>query len=130
MMLWPGFTNGIPDLPGGGVDEGETLEQAAQREWFEETGLPFEPVGEVLDTYHHVRGFYADDQEAFWIYDQTFFLYPFERQQEVGKKWLNPEGDLAGWVAFDEMKTSSLNRAHWLAVEAMAPEIIANRKTV
>ncbi len=103
MMLWPEFTHGIPDLPRGGVDEGETLEQVAQREWFEETGLPFDPTGGVMNRYSHVRGFYAEDNGEFLVYEQTFFLYPFERKQPLGEKWRNPEGDLAGWVALNQL---------------------------
>lgn len=122
MMLWPESTHGIPDLPGGGVDEGESLDAAAQREWFEETGLPFEPAGVLINTYHHVRGFYADGQGEFWVYDQTFFLYAYDRTQSLGERWRNPEGGLVGWVSFENLKASCLNRAHWLAVEALVPK--------
>jgi len=123
MLLWPDDDKDIPDLIGGGVDDGESLEQAAQREWVEETGLSFEPESGPHNTYHHVRGFCPDDQSEFWIYDQTFSLYTFERKQELGKKWRNPEGDLAGWVRFEEVASARINRAHWLAIEVLMPEI-------
>lgn len=123
MMLWPGFAGGVPDLPGGGVDAGEDLVQASAREWYEETGLDFTPKAGPLATYHQLRGFYAEDRDEFWVYDQTFFLYRFERKQEIGARWRNPEGDLAGWVGLNDLPTSQLNRAHWLGVCALMPEI-------
>jgi len=32
----------VPELPGGGVEDGETLDEATQREWAEEVGIAFE----------------------------------------------------------------------------------------
>src|SRR5580658_6375552 len=61
---------GVPELPGGGVEEGETLDEAIRREWAEEVGIPFNVEG-PFQQFQHVRGFYADDRREFWIYDQT-----------------------------------------------------------
>jgi 8-oxo-dGTP pyrophosphatase MutT (NUDIX family) len=108
----------VPELPGGGIEEGETLDEAIQREWAEEVGIAFNVAG-PLRQFQHVRGFYADDRNEFWIYDQTFRLYHFLDPVTVGRKWPNPEGGTAGWEAIASLPALSINRAHWCAIPTL-----------
>jgi 8-oxo-dGTP pyrophosphatase MutT (NUDIX family) len=108
----------VPELPGGGIEDGETLDQAITREWAEEVGIEFDVKG-PLQQFQQVRGFYADDRDEFWIYDQTFRLYRFLERAEVGQNWLNPEGGTAGWEAIASLPQLSINRAHWCAIPTL-----------
>ncbi len=125
LLVWPNFTKGIPDLPGGGVDPGETLDQAVAREWREETGLDF-TVKPMLSEYAHVRGFYAENNNEFWVYEQTFRLYDFSGTVEPGKKWRNPEGDQASWEKLSDLENIPVNRFHWLGLTALLPDLNKN----
>jgi 8-oxo-dGTP pyrophosphatase MutT (NUDIX family) len=108
----------VPELPGGGIELGESLDGAIAREWSEEVGIPFQVTG-PLRRFQHVRGFYSDERDEFWIYDQTFRLYHFLDAAEVGKKWRNPEGGIAGWEAIGSLPKLSINRAHWCAIPTL-----------
>jgi 8-oxo-dGTP pyrophosphatase MutT (NUDIX family) len=112
----------LPELPGGGIEEGETLDEATRREWAEEVGIAFEVEGPFA-RFQHVRGFYSDDRNEFWIYDQTFRLYHFLDRVTVGKKWLNSEGGTAGWEAIASLPKLLINRAHWCAI----PTLLSHR---
>jgi 8-oxo-dGTP pyrophosphatase MutT (NUDIX family) len=108
----------VPELPGGGIEEGETLDEAIEREWAEEVSIPFNVKG-PLQYFQHVRGFYSDDRKEFWIYDQTFRLYHFVDRVKIGQTWPNSEGGTAGWAAIASLPTLSINRAHWCAIPTL-----------
>jgi 8-oxo-dGTP pyrophosphatase MutT (NUDIX family) len=108
----------VPELPGGGIEEGESLDEAIKREWAEEVGIDFNVKG-PLQRFQHVRGFYSDDRNEFWIYDQTFRLYHFLDRVKVGQKWFNSEGGTAGWESMASLPNLSINRAHWCAIPTL-----------
>jgi 8-oxo-dGTP pyrophosphatase MutT (NUDIX family) len=116
----------VPELPGGGIEHGESLDEAINREWAEEVGIAFNVKG-PFGQFQHVRGFYADDRNEFWIYDQTFRLYHFLGEVKVGQKWPNPEGGTAGWEAIASLPTLLINRAHWCAILALLSSLAAQR---
>jgi 8-oxo-dGTP pyrophosphatase MutT (NUDIX family) len=114
----------VPELPGGGVEADESLDEAIRREWAEEVSIAFDAEG-PLDSFRHVRGFYADDRREFWIYDQTFRLYRFLGDAKAGEKWLNSESGTAGWAAIATLPALRINRAHWCAIPPLLSSFAA-----
>jgi len=84
--------HGLYTLPGGGVELGETLEQAVIREVREETALDIEPIDLV-----GFRQAIARDAEG--RVERHFVILPFA----------------ARWIAGDVLLNEELSDAHWLA---------------
>jgi 8-oxo-dGTP diphosphatase len=89
--------HGLYTLPGGGVELGETLEQAVIREVREETALDVAPVELV-----GFRQAIAHDAEG--RIERHFVILPFAARFIAGKITLNEE----------------LAEAHWVSPEAVA----------
>ena len=93
---------GIYTLPGGGVELGETLEQAVTREIREETALDIEPIELV--------GFrQAIARDAGGRVERHFVILPFAARYVAGEVSLNEELSEAHWLdpaALGELKTT------------------------
>jgi 8-oxo-dGTP pyrophosphatase MutT (NUDIX family) len=73
LFTHPHYAPTVPDLPGGGIDEGENALEAAIRELNEETELVIKNP-KIAETYNQFVHFFADDVPEYWNYEQTFFL--------------------------------------------------------
>ncbi len=88
---------GIYTLPGGGVELGETLEQAVIREIREETALEIEPI--ALAGYRQAIGHDAEGR-----IERHFVILPFA----------------ARWLSGDIALNEELAEAHWLKPAELA----------
>jgi 8-oxo-dGTP diphosphatase len=100
---WDGY-----DLPGGGVDLNETLEQGVIREVWEETGLE----GEVIDIIH----------------SQTTFFTPDHSPKHKGEHWNCPlsyflvkqTGGELSIDNFDDEEQDYAEMAEWMPLEQVS----------
>jgi 8-oxo-dGTP diphosphatase len=109
--------HGLYSLPGGGVELGETLEQAVIREVREETGLAIAPIGLV--------GFReAIARDAAERVERHFVILPFAARWVGGEVALNEELAEAHWLEPDEL--AGLKTTEGLAeIVAAAAERVA-----
>jgi len=82
------------EIPAGGVDEGETPAQAAEREVLEETGWRPGDLRE-LTVYHPSNG----------LNDQTFHVFVADGATHVGEPSDPTESERVEWVSLDNLAT-------------------------
>jgi 8-oxo-dGTP diphosphatase len=109
--------HGLYSLPGGGVELGETLEQAVIREVREETGLAIAPIGLI--------GFReAIARDAAERVERHFVILPFAARWVGGEVALSEELAEAHWLKPDEL--AGLKTTEGLAeIVAAAAERVA-----
>lgn len=99
-------------VPGGGQEFGETLEEALKRELIEEVGLHVQVDGEpyiveyIDDTWHGI-----------------LFFYPCVLTDAKQEVVLNNEASQYGWFTLDEIRALDLLGASRSGIEALTEEI-------
>jgi nucleoside triphosphatase len=94
-------------LPGGGIEPGETLEEAVRREIMEEVGLDLDRIEPLFFTDGtYVKTFPDGGRRSIYM----VFLV-FRCVAKDGEVRLNPEFETAAWVPKGQLTQYGLNRA-------------------
>jgi mutator protein MutT len=115
ILLMNTRSSGKFSLPGGGVDDGETLEQGLQREVREEVGIEA-TVGDLL--FFCQDYFYYDPTGEAWDVYIYFYLcstddYTFLNNQDIE----DDEAESPQWVALKDLNDQNFQSPHWGIIE-------------
>lgn len=92
-------------LPGGGIEDGETMEAALRRELREETGLVVNDLQPLFFTGGQYRKFLKDGSQQ--EIDMIFLLFSCRAASD--SVFLNPEFNEYAWVRQESLRDYDLN---------------------
>jgi 8-oxo-dGTP pyrophosphatase MutT (NUDIX family) len=112
VLLFRGGEPGTPDeatwwfLPGGGRDDGETVEACAIREVFEETGFVLDAVGSVVG----MRRFEGTFAGRPFVGEDTYFVVRVPPFEVIDDNWTDLEREVVRehrWWSIDELRVTT-----------------------
>jgi 8-oxo-dGTP pyrophosphatase MutT (NUDIX family) len=117
LLTWP--VEGLAELPGGGIDEGEDIGTAVVREIYEETGVICPKLNPAQE-YKQKVSYYSVDNDEYWDYEQTFWLLKDPALESLVFAGENEPEDAvkAKWVKLDDLKKLPLHAIHRQALKS------------
>ena len=108
--------NPIWELPGGGIEDEESVSNTLIREIYEETGLILSDAPTVKLIYSQNIKYYADERQLFWDYSMGF--YALESEWDIRKdQWLAPgAGCIVQWAAISQLHEFPICSSHFPAI--------------
>ena len=106
------------NLPGGGVNAGEDLLDAARRECWEETGYRFDP-GDSRPIFVDENGFFDHDDDSY--HHSLRFVVAGTVQPDPDPAWtpIPDETNRVIWLPIEEIQTANIHPLHRQALDVV-----------
>lgn len=118
LFIHPTHAPLVPDLPGGGIEDGENLYKAACRELYEETELNVSSL-KIENEYKQNVQFFAEHDQEYWNYEQSFLLVSQKLEDLYFEKRKPVSEGFCEWINIKNLNQHQINYMHKKALYAL-----------